>query len=113
MRSAAEDHRTSLFTEYERAVATWSFNNNKHAGASAAHPAEAQCLYLAVRAGNEVFGVVGIDLKGRVLEAFKHSIVLSIIGECALALKSDKAARRREEAAPCSPKMTQLARQPA
>ncbi len=33
------------------------------------------------------------------LEAFEHSIVLSIVGECALALESDKAAREREEAA--------------
>ncbi len=97
--AGAEDHRTSLFTEYERAVATWTFNNNKHAGASTHTLPEAQCLYLAVRAGNEVFGVVGIDLKGRVLEAFEHSIVLSIVGECALALESDKAAREREEAA--------------
>lgn len=97
--AGAEDHRTSLLTEYERAVATWTFNNNKHAGASTHTLPEAQCLYLAVRAGNEVFGVVGIDLKGRGLEAFEHSIVLSIVGECALALESDKAAREREEAA--------------
>ncbi|MFR3451451.1 MAG: hypothetical protein ACLTSX_07450 [Collinsella sp.] len=74
-RAGTRDHRTSLFTEYERAVATWTFNNNKHAGASTHTLPEAQCLYLAVRAGNEVFGVVGIDLKGRVLEAFEHSIV--------------------------------------
>ncbi len=33
------------------------------------------------------------------LEAFENSIVLSIVGECALALESDRAAREREEAA--------------
>ena len=79
--------------------ATWTFTNNKHAGASTRTLPEARCLYLAVRAGDKVFGVIGIALEGRSLEAFENSIVLSIVGECALALESDRAAREREEAA--------------
>ena len=94
-----QDRSASILTEYERAVATWTFTNNKHAGASTRTLPEAQCLYLAVRAGKEVFGVIGIALEGRSLEAFENSIVLSIVGECALALESDRAAREREEAA--------------
>ena len=97
--AATEDRSAPLLTEYERAVATWTFTNNKHAGASTRTLPEARCLYLAVRAGDEVFGVIGIALEGRSLEAFENSIVLSIVGECALALESDKAAREREEAA--------------
>lgn len=93
------DRSEAILTEYERAVATWTFTNNKHAGASTHTLPEAQCLYLAVRAGDEVFGVIGIDLHDRKLEAFEHSIVLSIVGECALALESDRAARESEEAA--------------
>lgn len=94
-----EDRSEKLLTEYDRAVATWAFTNNKHAGATTHTLPEAQCLYLAVRTGDEVFGVIGIDLHSRKLEAFEHSIVLSIVGECALALESDKAARESEEAA--------------
>lgn len=97
--AGTEDRSASLLTDYERAVATWTFTNNKHAGASTRTLPEAQCLYLAVRAGKEVFGVIGIALEGRSLEAFENSIVLSIVGECALALESDRAAREREEAA--------------
>lgn len=94
-----QDRSASILTEYERAVATWTFTNNKRAGASTRTLPEARCLYLAVRAGDKVFGVIGIALEGRSLEAFENSIVLSIVGECALALESDRAAREREEAA--------------
>lgn len=94
-----QDRSASILTEYERAVATWTFTNNKRAGASTRTLPEARCLYLAVRAGDKVFGVIGIALEGRETEAFEHSIVLSIVGECALALESDRAAREREEAA--------------
>lgn len=97
--AGTEDRSASLLTDYERAVATWTFTNNKRAGASTRTLPEARCLYLAVRAGKEVFGVIGIALEGRSLEAFENSIVLSIVGECALALESDRAAREREEAA--------------
>ena len=97
--AGSEDHSASLLTDYERAVATWTYANNKHAGASTRTLPEASCLYLAVRTGDEVFGVMGIALNGRELEDFEHSIVLSIVGECALALESDKAAKEREEAA--------------
>lgn len=97
--ASTDDRSAELLTDYERAIATWTFGNNEHAGASTHTLPEARCLYLAVRAGEEVFGVVGIDLEGRKLEAFENSIVLSIVGECALALESDKAAEEREEAA--------------
>lgn len=97
--AGAEDHSAALLSDYERAVATWTFTNNKHAGAGTRTLPEARCLYLAVRAGDEVFGVIGLDLQNRKLEAFENSIVLSIVGECALALESDKAEREREEAA--------------
>ena len=88
-----------LTSAYERAVATWAFTNNKHAGATTTTLPEARCLYLAVRTGNEVYGVVGLALAGRSLEAFENSIVLSIVGEAALALQSERAAQEREQAA--------------
>lgn len=97
--AGTEDRSASLLTDYERAVATWTFTNNKRAGASTRTLPEARCLYLAVRTGDKVFGVIGIALEGREIEALEHSIVLSIVGECALALESDRAAREREEAA--------------
>lgn len=97
--AGAWDKSNELSSEYERAVATWTFTNNKHAGAGTRTLPEARCLYLAVRTGEKVFGVMGIALEDKPLEAFENSIVLSIVGECALALESDQAAREREDAA--------------
>ena len=83
----------------ERAVANWAFKNNKHAGATTATLPNSRCLYLAVRVNEDVYGVVGIPIDHKPLDAFENSIVLSILGECALALESDHAAAEREEAA--------------
>ena len=86
-------------SQSEAAVAAWAFKNNKHAGATTSTLPNSRCLYLAVRVNEDVYGVVGIPIDHKPLDAFENSIVLSIIGECALALESDHAAAEREEAA--------------
>lgn len=60
---------------------------------------DSKCLYLSVRVGRDVYGVAGIAMGGTPLDAFENSVVLSILGECALALKNEKVTREREEAA--------------
>ena len=62
--AGTENRSASLLTDYERAVATWTFTNNKRAGASTRTLPEARCLYLAVRTGDKVFGVIGIAWRG-------------------------------------------------
>lgn len=91
--------RGEVLTDSERAVAMWSFVNNKRAGATTSTLSSARCLYLAVRTGDQVFGVVGVVMGPRPLDAFENSVMLSIIGECALALAREQEAREREEAA--------------
>lgn len=86
-------------TENERAVATWVYRNNKHAGATTNTLGEAKCLYLSVRVGQEVYGVIGIATNSTPLDSFENSIMLSILGECALALQNGKILKEREEAA--------------
>lgn len=86
-------------TDNEQAVAAWVWKNNKHAGATTGTLGNAACLYLAVRTGQNVYGVVGIALRGQPLDAFENSIVLSILGQCALAMENDQALREREQAA--------------
>ncbi|MEG1066847.1 MAG: sensor histidine kinase KdpD, partial [Erysipelotrichaceae bacterium] len=56
-------------------------------------------LYLAVRASDKVYGVVGISVDTKALETFENNIMLSILGECALALEKDNASKQREAAA--------------
>ncbi len=84
--------------ENEHAVAAWVYHNNKHAGATTNTLGNSQCLYLSVRVGEDVYGVVGIAVNGRPLDAFENSVVLSILGECALALKNDQVSKEREAA---------------
>ena len=77
-------------TGNERAVASWVYHNNKHAGATTNTRGDSKCLYLSVRVGTQVYGVVGLVIGGAPLDAFENSIVLSILGECALALKNER-----------------------
>lgn len=86
-------------TENERAVAVWVYHNNKHAGATTNTLGNSKCYYLSVRVSQNVYGVVGIAIGETPLDAFENSIMLSILGECALALQNDKISREREKAA--------------
>ncbi len=52
-----------------------------------------------VRSGETLYGLVRIPLEGRELEPEEHRMILSILGECALALESCQNAREKEEAA--------------
>ena len=86
-------------SEDERTVAQWVLKNNKHAGATTQTLSNAKCLYLAIRVNDSVYGVLGIAVGKSPMEAFENSILLSILGECALALENEKNAREKEEAA--------------
>ena len=98
--SAGENNAAdSYLTENERAVADWVLKNNKHAGATTQTLSNAKCLYLAIRVSNSVYGVVGIAACGQPLDASENNILLSILGECALALENKKNAQEKEEAA--------------
>ncbi|MDD3114608.1 MAG: sensor histidine kinase KdpD [Anaerovibrio sp.] len=83
----------------EQAVADWVYRNNKHAGATTETLANARCLYLAVRINSKVYGVVGIVINNQPLDSFENSILLSILGECALVLENEKNTREKEAAA--------------
>lgn len=90
---------SDLITENEQAVAAWVFKNNKHAGASTNTLSSAKCLYLAIRTNLNVYGVIGINLnQGEILDTFENSLVLSMLGECALALEKEHFILKREEA---------------
>ncbi|QHI72333.1 sensor histidine kinase [Aminipila terrae] len=74
----------------ERAVAEWVFKNNKRAGATTNTLSAAKCLYLAVRGNSTVFAVVGVAMdKDAPLEIFEKSILIAMLGECALALEKE------------------------
>ena len=45
-----------------------------------------------------MFGVIGIDLSERSMDAFENSVLLSILGECALAVENRRIALEKEQA---------------
>ena len=85
--------------ETELATAQWVLQNNHAAGATTDTLPGARYLYLALRVNERVYGVVGIEAENRSLDESEHSILLSILGECALALENEKNAREKEAAA--------------
>lgn len=91
--------REKLVSENEKAVAAWVMTNNKHAGATTGTLGSAKCLYLSIRINDTVYGVVGIHINETPLDSFENSVVLSILGECALALENSRNAREKEQAA--------------
>ena len=94
-----DEPKTNYCTETERAVALWVLKNNKHAGATTQTLSNAKCLYLAIRINQNVYGVIGIAADKTPPDTFEKSILLSILGECALALENEKNAREKKEAA--------------
>ena len=97
--SVTEENLESCISENEKAVAGWVLKNNKRAGATTGTLSNAKCLYLAVRSSSMVYGVIGIVMGEIPLDPFENSILLSILGECALALENEKNAREKQEAA--------------
>ena len=83
----------------EEQAAVWALENNRHAGTGTDYFKQAKRQYLAIRVNSTVYGVVGIMIQKQPLDAFENSVLLSILGECALALENDKNVREKEEAA--------------
>ena len=91
-----EDTEDFLIPEEQR-IARWVFENRQRAGASSQYFPQAKCLYLAIRNGNSVYGVIGIPLQEEILDSFEYSILLSVINECALAMENAKNATEKEK----------------
>lgn len=94
-----DDTRDDLFTSEEHTAACWVLENHYRAGATTNTLNKAKCLYMAIRINNNVYGVVGIHINGKPLDSFETSILLSILGECALALDNNRNAKEKELAA--------------
>ena len=97
--SEAGQEADLLQLETERKVAKWAYQNNKHAGATTDTFSDAKYMYLAIRLGTNVYGVAGIETGANPLAVSENSMLLSILGECALALENEKNAAEKETVA--------------
>lgn len=80
-------------------TAQWVLTHNHSAGACTETMPESHYYYFALRVNERVYGVVGIESRNSPMEATEQEMLLSILGETALALENDKNAREKEAAA--------------
>ena len=83
----------------ERQVAQWVLKNNKRAGAGTETLSQSRCIYLSVRTGQRIYGVMGIAVSDKPLDAFETGILLSVLGECALSLENQRNLEEKEASA--------------
>ena len=91
----AEDQ--SYLTLDEQQIARWVYTNKKRAGATTHYYKNSKCLYLAIRIGDQVYGVVGVPAQKDVLDSFEYSILLSVLNGCALAMDNARNAEEKEK----------------
>lgn len=94
-----DTHAEKLLSDAERQTAEWVLQNGRRAGATTAQFGKSECLYLAIRAGGRVYGVIGIPMRPEKPDSFESSIVLSVVNECALAMDNAHNAAEKERAA--------------
>ena len=95
--SGKKENTEDFLIPEEQQIARWVYENRQRAGASTHHFPQAKCLYLAIRSGNNVYGVIGIPLQKETLDSFEYSILLSVINECALAMENAQNAIEKEK----------------
>lgn len=88
-----------LLNSLERTAAEWTFRKGKNSSEAADELPETKCLYIAVRVNESVHGVFGIVVEKTPLDSFENSVMLSIIGELALALDNLRNRKEKEDAA--------------
>lgn len=92
------DEGKDYFDETEKAAVSYVLSNNKQAGASTNIHGQAKCLYMSVRSNDRSFCIIGLPMEEK-LTSFEHDLLVSILGECALALEKNLYANLKEEAA--------------
>lgn len=76
----------------------WTLRHNQRTGSGTRHFQGLAYQFLSVRTGNDIYGVIGVDLGRSPLNQFEENILLSLISECALSLESEKNRKEREAA---------------
>ncbi len=79
-------------------IAQWAFSNQQIAGFRTDHYSEAKAQYHPICLNDYCYGVIAIQLNRVPLEAFENSIMMSILGECALALENLRNEEEKEKA---------------
>ena len=82
----------------EREIAQWAFDHQQAAGFRTEQFADALSQCHAISLNGYCYGVIAIRLNRIPMEPFENSIVMSILGECTLALENLRNAEEKERA---------------
>ena len=96
--SASAEKSEFLTCSEEQEVALWVLAHNKRAGAYTDTFPKARGHYLAIRVQNSVYGVAGIEAGEHPMDSFEYSVLVSILGEGALAMENRQNIREKEQA---------------
>ncbi len=88
-----------LLSPVEKTAAEWTFRKGINSSEAADVLPETKCLYIAVHVNERAYGVFGIVLDKNQPDSFENSVMLSIIGELALALDNLRNRKEKEDAA--------------
>ena len=89
----------AMFGDRETAAAEWVCHNRRRAGAMTDIMGDAKCQYIAIQINDMVYGVVGIHVSSKPLDALESSVLKSILGESALAMDNSRNAKEKQQAA--------------
>ena len=95
---AAYGAEDSVPDDNEAEIARWAFENQRSAGFRLDQFEGAAAQYHAICLNGYCYGVIAIRLDRAPLEPYENSIVVSILGECALALENLRNAAEKEQA---------------
>ena len=94
----SEENNGELFTDLEYHAADWVYKNRHRGGATTDIYKQAKCLYHTIRINDRVYGVIGVWTQ-KVLDSFENSMLLSILGECAMSMDNNRNVKEKEMAA--------------
>ena len=94
----SEENNEELFNDLEYNAAGWVYKNHHRGGATTDVYKQAKCLYHAIRINDRVYGVIGVRME-KALDSFESSMLLSILGECALSMDNNHNVKEKEMAA--------------
>ena len=85
-------------TDREQDVIRWVWQNRKRAGATTQNFPKAKRLYLAIRTGQQIYGVVGIPMEKQTQpDAFTSSVLFSILASALWRWKAYATPQKRKK----------------
>ena len=82
-----------------RQIVRWVINNNQKAGKGTGIDSDSSYVFLPICKNEKNYGAVGIFVGNNPIDSFDESIVVSVIGECAIAVDGIVNAKERERTA--------------